>query len=220
MIIDLHVHTTLGSPDSGLTPQHLVAEAKRIGLDGVILTEHHYDWDREQVRALAQQNGLTFIPSLEISTDLGHVSVLGLDGYTTGIYKAEVLRRLADEKGAFIIALHPFRFFPTRPEPSLSQATALPLVQLCDEIEVANGGCTPLENALAYRVAKSLGRQGVGGSDAHSIQGLGCFATVFEGHPTTVQELIAELRAGRYHAVQGLPHGKLSPFVPTEWKTD
>lgn len=216
MIVDLHVHTILGSPDSGLTPQHLVAEAKRIGLEGVILTEHHYQWDREQAQALAREHGLTLFPSLEIATDLGHVAVLGLDGYTSGIYRAETLRRLVDEKGGFIIALHPFRFFPSQPRPSLGVAAALPLVQLCDEIEVANGGCTPVENALAYRVAQSLGRQGVGGSDAHSVHGLGCFATVFEGNPRTVPELVAELRAGRYYPVQGLHLGRLSPFAPTE----
>lgn len=216
MIVDLHVHTTLGSPDSGLTPQNLVAEAKRLGLDGVILTEHHHQWDREKMLALAREHNIALFPALEVATDLGHVAVLGLDGYTTGIYRAETLRRLVDEKGGFIIALHPFRWFPTNPQPSLSWAAALPLVQLCDEIEVANGGCTTVENALAYRVAMSLGRRGVGGSDAHSVQGLGCYTTVFEREMETMPGLISELRAGRYYPAQGLLQGCLAPFVPAQ----
>ena len=216
MIVDLHVHTTLGSPDSGLTPQNLVAEAKRLGLNGVILTEHHHQWDREKMLALAREHNIALFPALEVATDLGHVAVLGLDGYITGIYRAETLRRLVDENGGFIIALHPFRWFPTNPQPSLSQAAALPLVQLCDEIEVANGGCTTVENALAYRVAMSLGRRGVGGSDAHSVQGLGCYTTVFEREMETIQGLISELRAGRYYPAQGLLQGRLAPFVPAQ----
>ena len=35
-VIDLHVHTNQGSPDSSLTPEELVAEAQRLGLDGLL----------------------------------------------------------------------------------------------------------------------------------------------------------------------------------------
>jgi len=214
MIVDLHVHTTVGSPDSGLTPEILVSEAKRLGLDGVCVTEHHAGWDRERTTALAREHGLIIFPALEVHTDLGHVAVLGLDGYLSGIYKAEELRRRVEERGGFIIALHPFRYYPVRAQPSLSEAAALPLVQLCDEIEVANGGCSGAENALAYRVACSLGKRGIGGSDAHSVAGLGCYTTVFQGRPASVAELIEELKGGRFYPAQGLLQGRLDRFRP------
>ena len=40
MIIDLHVHTTLGSADSIIDPGELVEIAQKVGLDGVCITEH------------------------------------------------------------------------------------------------------------------------------------------------------------------------------------
>ena len=38
-VFDLHVHTNLGSPDSSLAPEELSAEANRLGLTGVMVTE-------------------------------------------------------------------------------------------------------------------------------------------------------------------------------------
>jgi predicted metal-dependent phosphoesterase TrpH len=37
-IIDMHLHTVKGASDSSLTPQQLVEEAHRIGLDGLNIT--------------------------------------------------------------------------------------------------------------------------------------------------------------------------------------
>ena len=44
-IFDLHVHTNRGSPDSALTPEEMVEESKRVGLTGVMITEH-VGWPR------------------------------------------------------------------------------------------------------------------------------------------------------------------------------
>jgi len=61
-------------------------------------------------------------------------------------------------------------------------------------------------------VARVLGKRGIGASDAHSTHGLGCFTTVFRRPLADERELIAELRAGRYHPAEGLLSGGLVAF--------
>ena len=53
MILDLHIHTSWHSADSNLSPIDLIHEAKRLGLDGVVVTEHDRGWDRFRARDLA-----------------------------------------------------------------------------------------------------------------------------------------------------------------------
>jgi len=218
----MHVHTVKGASDSSLTPQQLVEEAGRIGLDGVNISEHDRLWDTRDMERFRRESGLFASRGMEVSTDLGHIIVLGLERYTPGIHEATNLRRAVTKAGGFMWLAHPFRHFfdpvhflrDGRPQPSLTadEAAHLPIFALVDDLEVANGGCTAQENAFALAVARVLGKRGIGASDAHSTHGLGCFTTVFRRPLADERELIAELRAGRYHPAEGLLSGGLVTF--------
>ena len=221
-IVDMHVHTVKGASDSSLTPQQLMEEAHRIGLNGVTISEHDRLWDAREMERFRQESGLFASRAMEVSTDLGHIIVLGLERYVSGIHKAADLRRAVTKAGGFMWLAHPFRHFfdpvhfrrDGRPQPNLTpeQAVRLPIFALVDDLEVANGGCTARENGFALRVARILGKRGIGASDAHSTHGLGCFTTVFEQPLTDERELIAELRSGRYRPAEGLLRGGLTAF--------
>ncbi|GAF86080.1 unnamed protein product [marine sediment metagenome] len=221
-IVDMHLHTVKGSSDSSLTPEQLMGEARRIGLGGVNISEHDRLWDAHELERLRRRGGLFISSAMEVSTDLGHIIVIGLDHYLPGIRKAAELRRVVSEVGGFMFVAHPFRQFfdpvhfrrDGREPPSLTpeEAARLPIFELVDELEVANGGCTLGENHFALLVARILGKLGIGSSDAHSTHGLGCFTTVFQRPLADERELIAELKAGRYYPADGLLKGKLVPF--------
>ena len=221
-IIDMHVHTVKGASDSSLTLQQLAEEARRIGLGGVNVSEHDRLWDAYEMERFRQESGLFVSRGMEVSTDLGHIIVLGLDRYVPGIHKAAELRRVVTEAGGFMFVAHPFRHYldpvhfrrDSSQPPSLTpeEAARLPIFELVDEVEVANGACTPQENHFSLAVARILGKQGIGSSDAHSTHGLGCFATVFERPLADERDLIAELRAGRYYPAEGLLSGGITPF--------
>ena len=53
MIIDIHTHTYPTSDDSLLTPDQLVEESKRAGLDGICITDHDGFWSPYSDEALA-----------------------------------------------------------------------------------------------------------------------------------------------------------------------
>lgn len=223
-IVDMHVHTVRGASDSSLTPEQLMEEARRIGLGGVNISEHDRVWDPHQIEEFRERSGLFVSRGMEVSTDMGHIIVLGLDRYVPGIRRASELRRVVDEVGGFMIAGHPFRHFfdpvhfrrDGRPPFDMTPEEAaerMPVFRLVDEIEVANGGCTPRENQFALQVARVLGKRGIGASDCHSINGVGCFVTVFQEELRDQEHMLALLRAGRFYPAQGLNVGDLRPFL-------
>lgn len=225
-IIDMHLHTTKGASDSMLDPQDLIAEAKRVGLTGVNITEHDRMWESWDLSPFRKTHEDIFISNgMEVSTDMGHILAVGLKGYAPGIRRLEKLREVADEQGAFLIVAHPFRHFfdPVHfkregKEPfdlSPEQAARLPVFQLIDGIEVLNGCNTPRENYFALQVAKTLGKPGTGGSDAHSTQGIGYFTAVFDEALESQEHMVEQLHKGRFHPARGLAEGKLENY----WET-
>lgn len=222
-IIDMHVHTTRGASDSSLRPVELARKARRVGVDGVVITEHDRLWDPREIARFRQAHALFVANGMEVSTDLGHILVIGLDRYVPGIQRAEELRRVVREAGGYMIAAHPFRHYFHRVrwdseewEPfdlTPQQAARLPVFELVDAVEVLNGANSERENLFALEVAQALGKPGIGGSDAHSDQGIGIYTTVFEKRLETEEDLLRELKAGRFYAAHGLLSGKLERFT-------
>ncbi len=225
-IIDMHLHTTRGASDSMLDPDDLIAEAHRVGLTGVNITEHDRMWESWDLSPFRKKHeGIWVSNGMEVSTDMGHILAVGLKGYAPGIRRLEKLREVADEQGAFLIVAHPFRHFfdpvhfkregkePFNLQPE--DAAKLPVFQLVDGIEVLNGCNTPRENYFALQVAKKLGKPGTGGSDAHSTQGIGYFAAVFEEDIENTEHMLKLMHAGRFFPGRGLAEGNLNNFAET-----
>ena len=223
-IVDMHVHTVRGAADSSLTPDQLIEEARRIGLTGVNISEHDRVWEPHLLEEFRERSGLFVSRGMEVSTDMGHMIVVGLDRYVAGIRRAAELRRVLDEVGGFMIVAHPFRHFfdpihfrrDGRPPFEMTPEEAaerMAVFKLVDEIEVANGGSTPRENQFALKVTKVLGKRGIGASDCHSTQGVGYYVTVFEDELRDQEHMLEQLRARRFHAAEGLPAGELRPYL-------
>lgn len=227
MIIDMHVHTSRGSADSNLSPLELVKEARRVGLDGVCLTEHSGPWDKfEYGRFASEHEDLLLVPAMEVESEMGHITVFGLDRYVAGIRDPKQLRKVADNSGAFVVIAHPFRnmfhkipynanllFKDWATQPTTPEEAALhPIFEVVDAIEVANGANTDEENLFAWEVAQHLGKRVIGGSDAHSINGLGTCSTVFPDQIHTPEEFLQALRAGDFYAAIDLHVGNLQRF--------
>jgi predicted metal-dependent phosphoesterase TrpH len=213
VIVDMHVHTNVGSYDSNLSPLELIQKGKASGLDGVVVTEHDRGWDLALARKLAREHEFVLLCGMEVSTDLGHILVYGLEEYVSGIIYAETLRQVVDQVGGVMFAAHPYRkaFMQTNgrwdaPKPTLTvqKAAERAIVRVVDGLEVYNGATGDRENAVAVAVGDYVGLRGIGGSDAHSDLGLGCCVTEFERHIRTEAALIDELRAGRFRAINRL----------------
>ena len=66
---DFHIHSCL-SPcgDADMTPNNIVNFAKIMGYDAIALTDHNTALNCPAVSKLAEKNGITFIPGMELCT--------------------------------------------------------------------------------------------------------------------------------------------------------
>ncbi len=205
MIIDLHVHTSPASPCSSAPIDQLIEEAKRIGLDGICLTDHNFLWDPGRVEELRQKHRFLILRGNEITTDQGDMIVFGLDKDIKGIITLEELKEEVKRGGGFIIVAHPFRGFQMFGVDQLGltpeKAMERPLFKFVDAIEVMNSKVTEKENKFAATVAKGLGLPSTGGSDAHEVFEVGIFATQFSNVIRNEKELIEALKNGNYSPI-------------------
>jgi predicted metal-dependent phosphoesterase TrpH len=77
-LVDLHVHST--ASDGKYTPEAIVSKAAGLGLKYLSLTDHDsVDGIEPAIKTAANFPGLTFIPGVELSTDLadGEAHILG-----------------------------------------------------------------------------------------------------------------------------------------------
>jgi hypothetical protein len=104
------------------------------------------------------------------------------------------------------MAAHPYRrrFLEERDqdrEAMLERASGDQFFRGCDAIEGINGRATTLETGFAQELGTRLGLRPTGGSDAHRMAQLGTAATRFQRPIAGLADLIAELRSGRFQAV-------------------
>src|SRR5207247_10162993 len=107
-IVDMHVDTVRGAAGASLTPDQLIEEARRIGLTGVNISEHDRVWEPHPLEEFRERSGLVVSRGMEVSTDMGHMIVIGLDRYVAGIRRPVVLRHVLNEVGRLMIVTHPF----------------------------------------------------------------------------------------------------------------
>ena len=204
MIIDLHTHTLPWSDDSNLEIPELVEQAKQAGLDAICLTEHDWFRAKDELARLSEVHDFLILPGVETNTDDGHLLVFGLEKYVFGMHRAEYLRRMVDEAGGVMILAHPYRR-QLHSDDDINEAVAQccqkPIFRLVDAIEMLNGRASPRQNQFSQKLCQRLGLKGIGGSDAHSLADLPSYATLFERKISNVKELIAEIKAGRFRAV-------------------
>jgi len=203
--VDLHTHTTRYSACSRMTPEELVAEARRSGLDAIVITEHNRAWDPKELAELSGA-GLLVLGGVEVSTREGDCLVFApdLDGVggpggagaevTGGLGRDATLETLATEahlRGGLAFLAHPFRTTLDQHRRSLGR----PLDGL--ERETCNS-FGRLEREAAEAVALAGGLHLITGSDAHKADMVGCFYVELEQPVGDVSELVRELQRGAY----------------------
>jgi predicted metal-dependent phosphoesterase TrpH len=194
LLIDLHCHTRPLSACSSLTLEDLIRGAKRAGLDGLCLTEHDRLRPRDELRELSEKHGIVLLRGMEVTTELGHVLVFGLEEPPPVMFLAGALRAAVDTAGGLVALAHPAR----AGQPPVEHTT---LTRLFDMVEALNGSDGPEQNRAAAALAGRCRLPGIGGSDCHSAGEIGRAATRLARPVATERELVDELLRGRHQAV-------------------
>ena len=186
MLMDIHVHSSL-SPCSRLDPDEILRSARSSGLDGVCITDHHTMEAQKTIREGVQADGLCVVIGQEYSVPEGDFLLFGpYEDLPRGLDTIQLLRYVR-ETGGVAVAAHPFRA-------GRSTAPWVLESELCLYAEGLNGRNTLGENRTAREWLPCFGLTPLAGSDAHSIEELGCVTTRFEYPVRSRLEFIQALK--------------------------
>jgi len=192
MRFDHHLHTEKHSPDSTIDPVELIEHARLIGLDGVVITEHDYQWEPDELGELAARAApLRVFSGVEVSALEGHFLVYGLpslDEVYPGIELTELLSVVRRHQAA-IVAAHPFRWDQPFDEIVERQGP------IFDALELVSNNITPDNRAKTEALLRDHAMGATGSSDAHEISILGCYFTEFDRTIDTIADFVAAIRA-------------------------
>ncbi|OGW33864.1 MAG: phosphotransferase [Nitrospirae bacterium GWD2_57_9] len=193
MIFEMHAHTEEHSACSHVKAADLVQRNFDKGLQGTVLTDHHYLWPQEEIRELRSRlkvpDHYLILAGQEVETpEIGHVLVYGAEAkIERGTGLAAIRARFPD---AALVWAHPYRHEQIPPLENL-------LYLLIDGIEIFNSNHTIDENNRGLRDWHRYKFTALSGTDTHALSYTGLYPTIFDHPVATVIDLAAEIRAGR-----------------------
>jgi predicted metal-dependent phosphoesterase TrpH len=203
---DIHNHTHYSSC-SNLKPETLLKLAKKKGMNGIAITDHHTTKGAYRVRRLNKDKNFEIIVGEEVTTNYGDV----LAFYLNKEIESRDFFSVVDEirgQGALIVIAHPFRS-----SSNPLHAFKLPIEKIknkIDAIECFNARMLPGNNEKAQGLAKKLNIAGTGGSDAHFWFEVGRACTLFDG---TLRKALNEKKTSYQGSILFGPFGGLCSFL-------
>jgi predicted metal-dependent phosphoesterase TrpH len=207
VILDLHLHSELSDDSRAPVEAYLkLLQRKRAErpLDGIVLTEHRQFDPSRDYRALEDRYGFLILTAAEVETDYGHVLVYGVNADIVARFDFANVRLPAQDVvtevarlGGVALPCH-----PGRPNVGLcAHYDQKPPLEGVVAVEALNGGSKRGEDARVQALIDRYGYRAYGGSDSHLVSFVGICATEFEAEVRTIDDLVRELRGGRYRPV-------------------
>ena len=201
MILDLHLHSELSDDSRAPVEAYLKLLARKRDerpLDGIVLTEHRQFDLRREYRTLEDRYGFLILNAADILARFDFRDVR---------LPAQELLREVERLGGIALPCH-----PGRPNVGLcAHYETKPPLEGVVAVEALNGGSRKGEDARVQTLIERHGYRAFGGSDSHLVSFVGVCATEFENEIRTGEELVRELRAGRYRPVDFRPPPAQAP---------
>jgi 3',5'-nucleoside bisphosphate phosphatase len=194
MIAELHCHTSEYSACSHVNAVELIKRAYDLGMQAIVITDHHYEWNNMDLTEVKQRAGVDDIFNVLAGQEL-HTSDYGdilIYGAKETIKRQKLTLDEIREKypEAAIIWAHPYRQNKI-PDPEKL------LNPLLDGIEVFNSNYSVSEAARALKDWHKMKFTAISGTDTHALSYTGSYPTIFDHPFSTIEELVAEIKAGR-----------------------
>ncbi len=194
MIIEMHCHTSEHSACSQVSAADMVKKAVQVGIQALVITDHHYQWDEEELEVLRKTAGVPetfkiFSGQEVTTTDYGDILLYGAEKtYHKQKISLEDIR--AENPDAAIIWAHPYR---NKKIPAPDKL----LSPLINAIEIFNSNYSLLEANKALNDWHELKFTATGGTDTHALSYTGSYPTIFDHPVNSMDEFVEELKAGR-----------------------
>jgi hypothetical protein len=186
MKIDMHCHSYY-SRDGISSPESLLIKAKKIGLDGVALTDHNNTRGWARAQKIADELGLILIPGEELKIKENNETIGEILAYfiteeidPKGKTAKEVIDEIKKQNGIAIIA-HPYQW--KKPFKKLEECK-----NLVDGVEIFNSRSQSKKgNEMSLAFAKRNNLPMTAGSDSHTTFEIG--RSYIETDATNIEEL-------------------------------
>lgn len=190
MLIDMHMHEMTFSDDSHLSLEEMVKIARRIGLDGICITDHDNMGLRDYAKEYSRKVHFPIFVGIEYYSLQGDIVAFGIEHYPGKRDNAQTFVDCVKAQNGVCFSAHPFRNNNRGLGEHLNEIVGL------DGVEVLNGSTLPDANQKAADYATALHLAHLGASDCHISQKLGVYATYFPDEIETTQDLVSAIRAG------------------------
>jgi hypothetical protein len=150
-----HVHTRC-SFDSVLSPATILAKARRLQIDVLIVTDHNTIQGSRNVQHLARGNPSIVVTAAEYQSEKGDIIGLFLKEEIRSRLSQEITRQI-HAQGGLVVIPHPYKGHALDDE----------LLESADVIESYNARCSESDNARADQLAEQWSRPSIAGADAH-----------------------------------------------------
>ncbi|MDC7223497.1 MAG: PHP-associated domain-containing protein [Spirochaetales bacterium] len=209
--IDLHIHTSRYSPCSSISVEELALLAPLSGLDGVVITEHNFQWSSAEKEEFQSRLGkVRLYCAMEADVKEGHFLVIGgeiRERWDRNRSLADLVAFAADQEAALIWA-HPGRFVPL-PE-NLEELAPFHAIH---GVEVMSSNIREKHQEGIVSVLKTLKKPSLAGSDSHNPLTLGTYATLFPELPEDEKDLARMIKAPL-----GVPWANKKGLIPLNSK--
>lgn len=195
LVIDTHLHTEEFSSDSFLPIEKAIQQGKKMGLDGICVTDHESMGMRSYAQELSMKRNFLVLVGLELLTYEGDLLIFGLDAVPEKKMHALDVLSLVEEQGGVAVSAHPFR------DNGRGMGNFIRSLPGLSGIEAFNGSTRLTHNFKAHVLAEELRLPRLGGSDAHLVERVGRYATAFPGVVHTEEDFIGAIRTGNVYPV-------------------
>jgi 3',5'-nucleoside bisphosphate phosphatase len=194
MVVELHCHTSEFSACSTVNAIELIRRAHKLGMQAIVITDHHYQWNEKDIAAVKEEAGVPEIfhvlAGQEYKTsDFGDILIYGAEHtIKEKLLSLEEIRNRYPESA--IIWAHPYRHNHTPTHERL-------LNPLHNGIEIFSSNYSISESARALKDWHSLKFTAIAGTDTHALSYTGSYPTIFDHPFSTIGEMVQEIKSGR-----------------------
>ncbi len=185
------MHTN-SSSDSSISPRALIKALRaHPSVKCAIVTDHDTLKGYQRAKRLSKQyeEEVLIIPGIEVSTDKGHLTLLGVEEEPRGLLSPSEAVDFAQERDALVLIPHPFRS-------GTGIASNLKTRIKADAVEVFGPRFTKAEAKMSSTLAKLLKAIPVAGSDCHRVEEFATCYTCVNAATLGVDEILSALRLG------------------------
>ncbi len=188
MLVDMHLHEKIFSPDSFITVEQIVETAKLRGLDAVCITDHDSMGFRDLAAEYSERLQFPIFVGVEYFSLWGDITAWGIESFPDHRDSAQDFIDHVNRSGGFCVSCHPFRNNNRGFGENLRFAEGL------HGVEVLNGSTPMEENRRALRYARELGLKTIGASDAHTVEQIAKYVTWLPEKVDRLSDFVAQLR--------------------------